>query len=336
MPIILPFYIDFWPFLSYNIITRYRLARLFVEDIMAYTSGIKSIEQHKAQGGKEILHARYKIANSKAEPGDNEFGTEFLETSAIKSLIEQVNREGMPMLLTIEFDAGYNTKFKTLEVPILPMCIEQRKRDSKFAMRYAILGSPEQTRELTQNDVKGKLYDLKAEINIQAEQTKEYIRRELIKSYLKIKRSDPKHPAISWVEGYHIVNKKYDISSIAPDQIGAVKLSNIYKELQEPHMDEKFPDRDFDAVYHYSKSYQAIHNGTDVSFVYGAGEHLVGLKKGRTPAEVEAIARQDAEAAIKAYEVEVLDRSIVDQYTHAKLRKNGDIAGTSAPQGPEM
>ena len=99
---------------------------------MAYTSGMKSIKQQKAQGGKEILHARYKIANSKAEPGDNEFGTEFLESSAIKSLIEKVNQEGMPMLLTIEFDAGYNTKFKTLEIPILPMCIEKRKPCNRF------------------------------------------------------------------------------------------------------------------------------------------------------------------------------------------------------------
>ena len=303
---------------------------------MAYTSGMKSIKQQKAQGGKEIFHARYKIANSKAEPGDNEFGTEFLESSAIKSLIEKVNQEGMPMLLTIEFDAGYNTKFKTLEIPILPMCIEKRKHDRQFAMRYAILGSPEQARELTQNDTKGKLYDLKSEINLQAEQTKEYIRRELIKAYLKIKRSEPKHPAIALVEGYHIVNTKYNIAKVSPNQIEAVKLSNIYKELQEPDMNEVFPDRDFRAVYDYSKRYQNLHSGTEVSFVYGAGEHLVGLKKGRTPAEIEAIAKQDAGAAIKAYEIEVIDRSIVDQYTHAKLRKNGDIAGTSAPQGPEM
>lgn len=297
---------------------------------------MKSIKQQKAQGGKEIFHARYKIANSKAEPGDNEFGTEFLESSAIKSLIEKVNQEGMPMLLTIEFDAGYNTKFKTLEIPILPMCIEKRKHDRQFAVRYAILGSPEQARELTQNDTKGKLYDLKSEINLQAEQTKEYIRRELIKAYLKIKRSEPKHPAIALVEGYHIVNTKYNIAKVAPNQIEAVKLSNIYKELQEPDMNEVFPDRDFRAVYDYSKRYQNLHSGTEVSFVYGAGEHLVGLKKGRTPAEIEAIAKQDAGAAIKAYEIEVIDRSIVDQYTHAKLRKNGDIAGTSAPQGPEM
>ena len=297
---------------------------------------MKSIKQQKAQGGKEIFHARYKIANSKAEPGDNEFGTEFLESSAIKSLIEKVNQEGMPMLLTIEFDAGYNTKFKTLEIPILPMCIEKRKHDRQFAMRYAILGSPEQARELTQNDTKGKLYDLKSEINLQAEQTKEYIRRELIKAYLKIKRSEPKHPAIALVEGYHIVNTKYNIAKVSPNQIEAVKLSNIYKELQEPDMNEVFPDRDFRAVYDYSKRYQNLHSGTEVSFVYGAGEHLVGLKKGRTPAEIEAIAKQDAGAAIKAYEIEVIDRSIVDQYTHAKLRKNGDIAGTSAPQGPEM
>lgn len=299
---------------------------------MAYTSGMKSIAKHKALGGKDILHAQYKIANSKAEPGDNEFGTEFLETSAIKSMIEQVNREGMPMLLTIEFDAGYNTKFKTLKVPILPMCVEHRKHDRQFAMRYAILGSPEQTRELIQNDVDCKLYDLDSKINIQAEQTKEYIRRELIKSYLKIKRSEPRHPAIALVEGYHIVNSQYDIASIAPDQIGAVKLSNIYKELQEPDMNEVFPDRDFRAVYAYSKSYQNLHSGTDVSFVYAAGEHLVGLKKGRTPAEVEAIAKQDAGAAIKAYEIEVVDMSIVDQYTHSKLRKNGDITGANIPQ----
>lgn len=189
---------------------------------------------------------------------------------------------------------------------------------------------------MNQNDTKGKLYDLKSEINIQAEQTKEYIRRELIKAYLKIKRSEPKHPAIALVEGYHIVNKKYNVAKVAPDQIGAVKLSNIYKELQEPNMNEVFPDRDFRAVYDYSKRYQNLHSGTEVSFVYGAGEHLVGLKKGRTPAEIEAIAKQDAGAAIKTYEIEVIDRSIVDQYTHAKLRKNGDIAGTSAPQGPEM
>ena len=115
---------------------------------MAYTSGMKSIEQHKAQGGKDIFHARYKIANSKAEPGDNEFGTEFLDSSAIKAMIEKVNQEGMPMLLTIEFDAGYNTRFKTLTIPILPMCVEHRKRDKQFTMRYAILGSPEQTREM--------------------------------------------------------------------------------------------------------------------------------------------------------------------------------------------
>ena len=299
---------------------------------MAYTSGMKSIEQHKAQGGKDIFHARYKIANSKAEPGDNEFGTEFLDSSAIKAMIEKVNQEGMPMLLTIEFDAGYNTRFKTLTIPILPMCVEHRKRDKQFTMRYAILGSPEQTREMIKSDVACHLYDLDSAIELQAEQTKEYIRRELIKSYLKIKRSEPRHPAISLIEGYHIVNRHYDVSSIAPSQIDAVKLSNVYKELQTPDMNETFPDRDFRAVYAYSKSYQALHSGTEVSFVYGAGEHLVGLKKGATPAEREAIAKQDAEAAIKAYEVEVIDMGIVDQYTHAKLRKNGDITGESAPQ----
>ena len=239
----------------------------------------------------------------------------------------------MPMILTVEFDAGYNTRFKTLQIPILPMCVEHRKRDGQFRMRYAIAGSPEQTRELIKNDVECKLYDLPSQMKLQAEQIKEYIRREMIKSYLKIKRSEPDHHAISLVEGYHIVNKYYDIASIAPDQIDAVKLSDVYKQLQKPDMNETFPSRDFKAVYEYSKKYQIenAQNG-NVSFVYGAGEHLVGLKKGKTHAEAEAIAKQDAMAAIKTYEIEVIDMGIVDQYTHARLRKNGDILGVEPVQ----
>lgn len=302
---------------------------------MAYTSGMKSLAKHRAVGGKDILQVQYKIANSKAEPGDNEFGTEALDSSTIKALIEKVNEEGMPMMLKIEFDAGYNTRFKTLEIPILPMCVEHRKRDKQFAMRYAILGSPEQTRELIKNDVECKLYDLESQIELQAEQTKEYIRREMMKAYLKIKRSEPSHHSIKLVEGYHIVNQYYDLTKIAPDQIDAVKLSNIYRQLQTPDMNEDFPKKDFKAVYEFSKKYQLDNAGSDrVCFVYGAGEHLVGLKKGKTYAEAEAIAKQDAVAAIKTYEIEVIDMGIVDQYTHSKLRKNGDITGANIPQQP--
>lgn len=295
---------------------------------MAYTSGIRSFDKHKAMGGKEIFLVKYRVANSKAEPGDDEFGTDFLDSSAIKALIEKVNEEGIPMLITIEYFSGYNTKFKEVEIPVLPMCVEKRKRDPQFTSRYEVLGSPAQTRDLIKKDTECKLYNLKTEINHQAEEVKEHIRRDLIKSYLKIKRSDPKHPIVSLVEGYNIVNKHYNIAKIKPDQIDAVRLLDVYKELQTPNMSEQFPDRDFKAVYDFSKKYQLEKAKTgSVCLVYGAGEHLVGLKKGATPAEREAIARRDAEAAEKSYFVDVVERGIVDGYTHSKLHKNGAIDG---------
>ena len=56
------------------------------------------------------------------------FRCEYCDKIGTAEEIEKVNEEGIPMLITIEYFSGYNTKFKEVEIPILPMCVEKRKR----------------------------------------------------------------------------------------------------------------------------------------------------------------------------------------------------------------
>ena len=85
----------------------------------------------------------------------------------------------------------------------------------------------------------------------------------------------------------------------------------------------------------YCNNAQIVILPADKADEYQTVESLKGLNIAveiGSAGEAEAIAKQDAMAAIKTYEIEVIDMGIVDQYTHARLRKNGDILGVEPVQ----
>ena len=281
---------------------------------MAYTHRYTS-KISKGSGKKPIIDANFKVAYSNARQDTDEFGTEMIDESMIKMAIDEVNEKGLPMMLTIDFEDNYNTKLYSIEVPILPACVEHHKGEDMFSMRYACSGSPEKVHELTQDDIANGRYDMEQLTTQQAESIKEYVRRKLAIYYAKQIGNDEFKKQTQIVETYDIMRKKYDLSKIKGAQVQHANLEMIAKCIGKEGLKPE------EAIYEFSKVYQAGNRGNgNVCLVHGFGEHIIGLKKGNTPEEIEKIAREDAEAAKKYYELEVSDKGIVFNYNTSKAK----------------
>ncbi len=286
---------------------------------MSYTNGMKNFKVKSIRSGKEIIQAEYKVVNSGSTKDDEEFGTGALENEVIEKLVREVNAKGIPMLLTISFEEGYNKKFASMQIPILPECVRYRKDDPKFLLMYEGIGNAEDTRELAIQDEQNNLYNLEGRIKTHSENIKEFIRRELIKKYLTLKIQNSEHSKlIPLIEGYKIINSHYDISKIQKSDIDYVSIKNQIE--RGPQTDEI--QNTIDAILRVSKVYQIKAAGTNrVCFINDLNGMLVGLDKGSDFMEMDTIARKDTVAAQTCYDLINKDNTIVNTYYRSKAKK---------------
>lgn len=274
--------------------------------IVGMSSGFK---KSKGYGKRPILVGTFTYANRGAEFEAKLNGTTDPIEPIIESAIEEVNKECLPMMLTINFEEKYCQDFSSMTIPILPTCAEYHKHEGLFPMRYGAIGTPDKIYDLMQDDLQNKRYNLDIQKKIQIEDIKEYIRKNLINYYARVLRNNSSKENLHIVENYQILVQKYDIEKLKNATIENMNMSMLSEKLGDRNIDP------FEAIYKFSKLFQTkTANNNDVCFVYGNGTHLIGLKKGRTPEEIEKIAREDAENAKRSFEFEDLDSKMVSSY----------------------
>ena len=285
-------------------------------------------QPNKCRNGRYRFDDEIKINNtdSMSKFEEDEYPSENLENHLIRAIVERNDAYGVPSTLTLKFKLSQNEIFTTMQIKILPSVINAQKDDSKAVSDYVHFQTHEDVQEQTRSLKKSNpaAYNQAVQENVQS--IVDYIKRELAIKYLLIKRSSYHNShdraVMKYLENLSIL-REYELDKIAPQSIKAKKLVDM-SYIEEPDEAEK----DFYAMVDFSRKVQTYSKEPVVCFTYvRENENIVGLKKGKTPEEVERFAIEDAKANANKLGIDLTNNQIYSQYTNGRVMERPQERG---------
>lgn len=266
---------------------------------------------------RKVKYYTKKIINSSAKIGDDEFYTENLQ-EYLERVIEICNTEGKPALVTLKFPVSKFVKLYDLTLPIFPVAVEKRLKDKDFRLEFFGYATDEKVRDLLQNDIDSKKYDLADETSKAATRMVEVVRRELLEQYLTQKKwQRPNKEILSYIEGLSIM-QPLRLDKVSPEQIlGPVDISDYF---QIPNPTEEDLDKQFDFVENLSKTSQHSPNHPYYLINIDGKLYVAGTRVGRT--EKEILANAKFERLASRFQSTIDDRiRLIDRYKRHHIVK---------------
>ena len=258
--------------------------------------------EHVVKSGRDILHYNVLVRRTPATPAipgskkpsdflnGQESPTYNLDNYTIENAVKTVNKLGIPAIIEIEFKQ-YPSSYTPdpIRVVLFPLSIELQSDDVTFVNEYIYAHNDSYARDMA-DKLRTQGVDLGALEAQKIEIVKEQIRRSIIWQYLLEKTRTTENPQrekmLRWIESLNIINDHYDIRQIAAEDVELRHLSEITSD-----------DNDYaKSVEAFSRELQTIrlYNGMKTVFAFKTpGLHVIGLKIGNTPEEIEKNAQFD-------------------------------------------
>lgn len=258
--------------------------------------------EHVVKSGRDILHYNILVRRTPATPAipgskkpsdflnGQESPTYNLDNYTIENAVKTVNKLGIPAIIEIEFKQ-YPSSYTPdpIRVALFPLSIELQSDDVTFVNEYIYAHNDSYARDMA-DKLRTQGVDLDALEAQKIEIVKEQIRRSIIWQYLLEKtrttENQQREKMLRWIESLNIINDHYDIRQIAAEDVELRHLSEITSD-----------DNDYaKSVEAFSRELQTIrlYNGMKTVFAFKTpGLHVIGLKIGNTPEEIEKNAQFD-------------------------------------------